>query len=263
MATTTKYQINVSLQDNVVTANDKDDKIFVVVSQGTADQDRLVEEIMGVNPGLEPETVRMVMDLFNRIVMKLLLQGMRVNTGLFNISLGCKGVTYDGTWDPNVNSLQINISPSQELRSILDSTTIHITGESRSPISLSGGESALGAGFRVKAGRAFTLYGRHIKVLGEDPSVGITLTDAEGEVTKIEGDMIIQNDPSKLVFLVPSTLADGEYDLKVITQYSGTNRPLKNPRSVSRTLIIGETVDDDSPTVDEGEEGGSDGPSIS
>ena len=263
MATTTKYQINVSLQDNVVTANDKDDKIFVVESQGTADQDRLVEEIMGVNPGLEPETVRMVMDLFNRIVMKLLLQGMRVNTGLFNISLGCKGVTYDGTWDPKVNSLQINISPSQELRSILDSTTIHITGESRSPISLSGGESALGAGFRVKAGRAFTLYGRNIKVQGDDPSVGITLTDAEGEVTKIEGDMIIQNDPKKLVFLVPATLEDGEYDLKVVTQYAaGGNRFLKTPRSVSSTLIIGDAIDD-SPTIDEGEEGGSDGPSIS
>lgn len=260
MSNTTKYQINVSLQDNSVTVNDKDDKIFVVVSQGTADQDRLVDEIMDVNPGLEPETIRMVLDLFNRIVMKLLLQGLRVNTGLINIELVCKGVTYDGTWNPEVNSLQINIAPSKEFRAILDNTTIHINGEAQSPMSVAGGESAQGAGFRVKAGRAFTLHGRNLKVMGDDPSVGISLTDSDGTVTKIEGDLIIQNDPKKLVFIIPAGLDEGDYELKVVTQYAGGNWKLKTPRTISRTLTIGEPIGDEPVTGGDDEE--EDGPQV-
>lgn len=236
MSNTTKYQINVSLQDNSVTVNDKDDKIFVVVSQGTADQDRLVDEIMDVNPGLEPETIRMVLDLFNRIVMKLLLQGLRVNTGL------------------------INIAPSKEFRAILDNTTIHINGEAQSPMSVAGGESAQGAGFRVKAGRAFTLHGRNLKVMGDDPSVGISLTDSDGTVTKIEGDLIIQNDPKKLVFIIPAGLDEGDYELKVVTQYAGGNWKLKTPRTISRTLTIGEPIGDEPVTGGDDEE--EDGPQV-
>ena len=115
-------------------------------SQGTADVDRLVEEMMKVNPGLERETLRMVFELLNRIIMQLLLYGMRINTGLFIIELVCKGVTYDGAWHPDVNSLQINITPTKELREILDNTIINISGEAPSAMSVTGGESAQGAG---------------------------------------------------------------------------------------------------------------------
>ena len=253
MAKKVTYQINVSLQDNTVTISDSEDRIFVVQSQGTADVDRLVEEIMEVNPGLERETVRMVLDLFNRIIMKLLLQGMRLNTGLFIIELVCKGVTYDGAWHPDVNSLQINITPTKELREILDSTTINITGEAPSAMSVTGGESAQGAGYRVKAGRAFTLHGKNIKVVGNDPSVGITLTSSDSVETKIEGDLIIQNDPSKVVFIVPESTADGEYELKLVTQYSGGGVYLKTPHTFIKTLIVGEAADDKPDTGDDEE----------
>ena len=243
MSTQTKYQINVKLQDNTVTVTDSDDKIFVVQSQGTADLDRLVEEIMEINPGLERETVRMVLELFNRLIIKLILLGFRLNTGLFIIELVCKGVTYDGAWHPDVNSLQINITPTKQLREILENTTINIVGEASSTTSIIGGESAQGVGYRVKAGRAFTLHGKNIKIAGDDPSVGITLTSSESVETKIEGDLIIQNDPSKLVFIIPENTTDGEYELKIVTQYSSGGKYLKTPRSFTRTLTVGEEPD--------------------
>ena len=253
MSNTIKYQINVRLQDNTITISDSDDKIFVVQSQGTADVDRLVEEMMKVNPGLERETLRMVFELLNRIIMQLLLYGMRINTGLFIIELVCKGVTYDGAWHPDVNSLQINITPTKELREILDNTIINISGEASSAMSVTGGESAQGAGYRVKAGRAFTLHGKNIKVVGDDPSVGITLTNSSSVETKIEGDLIIQNDPSKVVFIVPESTADGEYELKLVTQYSGGGVYLKTPHTFIKTLIVGEAVSDEPDTGDDEE----------
>ena len=95
------------------------------------------------------------------------------------------------------------------------------------------------SGFTATAGRNFTLTGQRIKLAGDDPSVGITLTDAEGEVTRITDDMIALNQPSKLIFLIPAGLADGEYKLTVTTQYS-SGQLLKTPRSVTKTLYIGQ-----------------------
>ena len=63
MADEIKYQINVQMADNTVTKDDPDDKIFNVVSQGTADKERVIAEMMAVNPGLERETLRHVLDL--------------------------------------------------------------------------------------------------------------------------------------------------------------------------------------------------------
>ena len=141
----------------------------------------------------------------------------------------------------------------------MDSTTINITGEAPSAMSVTGGESAQGAGYRVKAGRAFTLHGKNIKVVGDDPSVGITLTDSDGTETKIEGDLIIQNDPKKVVFIVPESTADGEYELKLVTQYSGS-RDLKTPRTFTKTLIVGD-AEPDAPVTGGGEEE-EDGPQV-
>ena len=46
--------------------------------------------------------------------------------------------------------------------------------------------------------------------------------------------MFATNNPSELIFLVPTELTDGEYELTVTTQYTkGTGITLKTPRSVS------------------------------
>ena len=260
MAKKTTYQINVSYQDNTLTTNDPNDKYFTVNSQGTAEIDRIVREMMDVNPGLEQENIGMVLELFNRIIIKLLLLGLRINTGLFIIELVCKGVTYNGKWDPAKNSLQISITPTKELREILDSCIINVTGESKGGMTVAGGESAQGAGYRVKAGRAFTLNGKNIKVVGDDPSVGITLTSSDSVVTKIEGDLLLQNDPSKVSFIVPGSLEDGEYELKIVTQYTSGGWQLKTPRSIVKTLIVGE-AESDAPVTSGGDEE-EDGPQV-
>ncbi|MEL5894321.1 hypothetical protein AAE250_12590 [Bacteroides sp. GD17] len=41
-----KYTLNAQLADNTVTVDNKDDKIAVLVSAGTADKQRIISEIM-------------------------------------------------------------------------------------------------------------------------------------------------------------------------------------------------------------------------
>ena len=58
-----KYRLNAQLADNTVTTENTEDKILSLVSAGSADRQRIVSEIMEINPGLERETVAAVLDL--------------------------------------------------------------------------------------------------------------------------------------------------------------------------------------------------------
>ena len=50
MANEIKYQINVEIADNTVTKDNPNDKIFVVVSTGSADKERIVQEMHKLIP---------------------------------------------------------------------------------------------------------------------------------------------------------------------------------------------------------------------
>ncbi len=247
-----KYQINVQMMDNSVT-EDPNDKIFTVVSNGTADKDRLVAEMHAVNPGLEKETISMVIDLEKRVTTRLLLSGMRVNNGLFEAAPQCRGAVKGTAWDPDVNTLYVNVTQGKDLREAIANTTVNVVGEKGATMYFSTGSDTTtrgGSAFAATAGLPFTLTGRNIKVVGDDPSVGITLTDSTGTETRVADNMVAVNQPSKLVFVIPAGLADGDYTLTVTTQYN-SGAQLKNPRSVSHTLTLGAGGGDDSDSPDE------------
>ena len=248
MAEKIKYQINVQMMDNAVTKDNPDDKIFSVVSNGTADKERLIAEMMKVNPGLEQETLRHVLDLQNRVIIDLLMKGMRVNNGLFDVAIQCRGIVQGTAWDPNVNTLYANFTQGKEVRETIADAVINVQGEKGATMYFSNSEdAATGAKeFHATAGSNFTLTGKNIKVVGDDPSVGITLTASDDTKTEITGGAIGVNQPSKLVFFIPAGLADGDYTLTVTTQYNGNNSLfLKTPRSVSHVLHIGDTSGED------------------
>ena len=274
MANDIKYQINVQIADNTVTKDDTDDKIFVIVSLGTADKERIIAEMMDMNPGVEPEMMRLVLDLEKRAVKRLLLNGMRVNNGLFEAVPQCRGLVRGTAWDPEANEIYVNFTQGKELREAIADVVVNVIGEKGAAMYLSSSlDAATGLGlFNATAGANLTLTGKNIKVVGDDPSVGITLTDGEGTETRIKAGAIGLNQPSKLIFLVPASLAAGaiglnqpskliflvpaslaagDYTLTITTQFGGnSNSLLKTPRALTQTVHV---------AAAEEEEGGSPG----
>ena len=78
-----------------------------------------------------------------------------------------------------------------------------------------------------------------LKVVGDDESVGVTLTSESKSVTKLTDDLITINNPSSLTLLLPADLAEGEYTLTVTTQFVNSGHILKTPRSVSTQIWVG------------------------
>lgn len=94
----------------------------------------------------------------------------------------------------------------------------------------------------IKGGKMAVLNVKNGKIVGDDPSVGITLTSVSNPETSffIGPDDISPNTPTKLQFILPAGVTDGEWRVKITTQYSSSGQT-KAPRSfeLARPVNIG------------------------
>lgn len=238
-----KHTLKGWLVDNAVTVDNKEDKILLLESAGSLTLEDILSEMKKEDTGLRAETLEHSVKLYNRIVSDLVLSGYSVNTGLFRAVPQFRGVIDGGQWNPEKNSIYVSFTQDKDLREAITQTSVNILGEKRDAIYIIGGEdtSTRATDGIATAGRNYILTGRMLKVAGEDATVGITLTDSKGTVTKLAKDMLVVNNPTQLIILLPSDLADGDYTLTVTTQYSGSGTLLKRPRTTSKMITIGQS----------------------
>lgn len=97
----------------------------------------------------------------------------------------------------------------------------------------------------IKGGKMAVLNVKNGKIVGDDSSVGITLTSVSNPETSffIGPDDISPNTPTKLQFILPAGVTDGEWRVKITTQYSSSGQT-KAPRSfeLARPVNIGSTT---------------------
>lgn len=226
------------LVDNTVTTDDLNDKILQLESAGSADFDDIISEMLKEDTGLRIETLRHSVSLYNRVVARLILSGYSVNTGIFRAVAKFLGIVEGGVWNKEKNS--IYVAQDKALREEIAKTSVSILGTKSNVMYILETEDRK-TGLKdgtATSGRNLIVRGAALKVIGDNETVGVTLINGEGVVTKLDADMIASNKPSELMLLIPSGLADGEYTLTVTTQYS-TGAVLKAPRSSSITLWMG------------------------
>ena len=229
------------LIDNSVTTDNKTDKILLLHSTGSLDLDDVLEEMQKQDTGLRPEPLRHSVTLYNRVLTDLILNGYSVNTGLFRAVAQLTGVIEGGVWNKEKNSIYVSFTQDKALREAIAQTAVEILGEKSNIMYILETEDKK-TGLKdgsATAGRNFFVCGAMLKVVGDDESVGVTLTNEAKAVTKLTDDLITINNPSSLTFLLPADLAEGEYTLTVMTQFANSGHMLKTPRSVSTQIWIG------------------------
>ena len=205
-----KHQLNVQSMDNPL-AKEKGEKRFVLIPNGIADFNRVIAEMMAVNPGFEREIVEAVVKLEHRTIQRLTLSGMRVSNGLFTAVASPKGRA-GASWDPSVNQLNITISQGASWREAIRNTTVNVVGDKSEVMYISNviDVSTQSTDRTATVGYPFFVEGNYLKIAGEDPSVGIFLINGEDEETRIDASMIVINEPKKLAFYL-SEHADEEF----------------------------------------------------
>lgn len=242
------------LADNTVTTDDKTDKILLLESAGNIGLEQIYKEMKEEDTGLKMETIVHVVTLFLRIVMRFVLNGYSVNTGIFRAVAQFVGVVEKGQWNPATNSVYVSFTQEKLLREEIAKTKVEILGTKANVmyiLEIEDRKTGLKDG-TATPGRNFFVRGSHLKVVGSDPAVGVTLTDSTGNVTKLVDDEVSINKPSELTLLLPAGLKDDTYTLTVCTQYSQSAQLLKEPRSVSTTITVGipSGGEDDRPVIE-------------
>ena len=100
----------------------------------------------------------------------------------------------------------------------------------------------------MEAGGMAVITGNGLKVVGTDPTVGVTLTSVDNPGTSyfIPAANIPPNTPKKLQFVLPAGATEGAWTVKVTTQYSGSQNLTKEPRSFTlpRPIYVGIAPDE-------------------
>lgn len=226
---------------NTVSTEEKDDKILVPESAGNLVMDDVIDEMVREDTGLRRETMVHAVDLYQRTLTRLSLNGYSINTGMFYMSPQFKGVITDGVWDEKVNSIYINFQQGKMLREGSADTSVKILGVKQETAYILGSEDTAtrATDGSATAGRTFRMKGKKIKVAGDDLK----------KETKLSNDMIVQNNPSEVIVLLPADLAEGTYELRIVTQFSFGAVLLKAPRTLAKQFIIGSGGDVEDPTT--------------
>ena len=235
-----KRTLNAWLRKNMLTEDPKD-YTATVQSLGSVGVTDIVDELVNEGMEIKRETVVDIVSRFNRKAADMALSGYNVNTGLVYMRSIVKGPFYDKVWNPDLNSVYVTINQGLDLRVAVAETIVEIQGIQSDPLEiLSLTDTTTGkTDGTLTPGRNAELKGSYLKIIGENPDCGITfLNTATQAVTKLAPGDIVLNEPSRLLILVPSNLAAGEYELSVTTQFSGGNTLLKAPRTVTLDMPI-------------------------
>ena len=235
MATNDKSSVIVELYDLALTER-KDDRFGRVVTTKSLNEDDLVTIAVSRRTDLSATTLKASMGILKEIAMEQVANGASVKFGLGYFSLTVSGtfIGDNARWDSSVHKLVVNATPVAGLREAVAKSTIDVRGMAVTGIAInsltdvSSGE----VNSRLTPGGGVNLTGSKIKIEGEAAGVGISLiSQSDSTVTAIPGTSLLVNEPSKVTFIVPPGLPDGDYKLGLTTQYSPSVKTLKEARS--------------------------------
>jgi hypothetical protein len=227
------------LEENLLTEALDDFKAQVVNVKSRTQSD-IIDRILHIGAGLTRSDVVSVLEAEKQVICEIVEEGDAVTTELFNSFPSMPGV-YEGvtdSYDPSRHQVKVNLQPGTALRDA--ATRIK-------PKKVSGGIAIINilAVTDVKTGsvnhlitpnRNLRITGQKLKLAGEAAGVYF-INQADGSRTQVDPSDVVLNHPTELLVITPNIPA-GTYKLEVVTQYSGTAKPLKTPHSTVFDKIL-------------------------
>ena len=226
------------LRENTLTKDVQEDYVAIPRKLLSLTPKDLALRIAEERTEYRADTIENIINIYEDMLMKALCEG---NTYVSRVAQYQPSITgiFSGTGlaDPTINSCQVNITPSSDLKKKLqDEVILEYSGRK---LDLGGANIAevldMTTGKTdgtVTPGGMVQLKGNKIKCINADGSgIGkLTLyNDSEsGEEVPVLG----VNEPSKIIFVFPTGLLAGEYRLEIETYFTSGTTMLKEPRTL-------------------------------
>jgi len=88
-------------------------------------------------------------------------------------------------------------------------------------------------------GNGFTVHGHNVKIDGDNPACGLFFTPVEDPSKRVKVTRILENNPSKIMGIAPST-GCAVNRIEIVTQHTSGNIPLVAPRTITSPFTIEE-----------------------
>jgi hypothetical protein len=201
---------------------------------GKVNKSGLIDAIIEDGIELQRETIEDVVTRYNRKAAWFVVRGWNVDTGLVYLRAIITGIFRGKKFDPAKNSIYVSATQGVEIRKELSNTEVDLLGEMPDVMQIYQviNLQTKAADGTLTRGRNAEVEGSYIKVTGDNSTVGVYLESVDGSVDtyKLDVDLIVVNNPSKLLLLIPAELQAGAYRLKIVTQFTGAGKQLNTPR---------------------------------
>ncbi|MDR0427151.1 MAG: DUF4469 domain-containing protein [Dysgonamonadaceae bacterium] len=173
-----------------------------------------------------------------------LCDGFSINAGWFTASVHIKG-TFDSPtehFNPDKHRVLFEFHQGAELRRELSTVTVEVLGlaESGTVIAQVTDMRTGSVDNLLTPDRNLRITGQKIKVVGDEPGVGILFRSVEDPdaIYRVDPADIIINNPSEVIIVIPMLIPD-TYRLEITTQFANDNRfVLKQPRTAVFNRIL-------------------------
>jgi hypothetical protein len=236
------HKIKAYLYDNTLTKDNPNDFIARTASERSLSVKQICEAAASRGGAdVSASAMEHATELFLKEMAYQLCDGFSVNTGYFTASTTIRGV-FDSpseTFNKDKHSIIFQFNQGEKLLAEIPNIEVNILGVAESSAVIlqvtdvkSGSVNDL-----LTPGRNLKIVGSKIKIMGDDPTVGIYFieTATQGR-TKVDQSDIVTNNPSELMVVIPA-LPAGTYNLEVVTQFT-QGALLKEPRTATLDKLL-------------------------
>lgn len=247
-----KITLNVDLYNNIMTEREDDYTARPRITGSVHNKETAVRiQAKGLNYPVE--MIENILNTGDICKAEAIAEGKSVIDGVGQYLPTIRGVFIgaDAQFDPEKNSLGVSYTPGALVRNQLKKVQVACRGIAPTgPVINYVTDSTTGSVSEIiTSSGPIVISCTNAKIVGEDPSVGVYLTADEEGATPVKCPVIIRNTPSELTVMLPTIETGKMYALSVTTQYSGSNKSLKTPRTYRYPILLsdGKGGDDERP----------------
>jgi nucleoid DNA-binding protein len=222
--------LNYSLVENMLTDR-PDDYSAQTHSIATLDKEALINRILNKGTLLTRTDILAALNGFEESVAEALLEGYSLTLPLFNTSFSISGVFESplDTFDGNRHKLNINLTKGTLLRKVEKEVKFEKTNAAAALPNIQEVKDSVSGTVNEKLTKrgVVEVRGYSLKIEGADAACGLWFVADSGAETKAE--VLVENKPSRIIALIPD-LPDGNYQVKVVTQFTGSGTAVKTPK---------------------------------
>lgn len=255
-----KYDLDLNLKayPNELTPDVADDYTVKVHTQSTPLTQDDIAASVAERLGDEPTRVQSIIKVFMEEVALAVASGYNISTDAFYARPMASGVVTEDELATAVDRDKVRVYASfrqgPAVEDALSKTKLHYflqpaaTGPHIAGMTSAFADATTRVPLPMAGGDMAVLTGSGLKLVGDDPAVGITLTSVSDPDTSffIPPSKVAPNTPKKLQFTLPAGVTEGQWTVQVTTQYSSGSNLTKEPRTFSlpHPITVGETTEE-------------------